>query len=85
MDEDLWHQIAISLADCKTTLGELETFIERIKVAAKSSHFFRRAKIAVDLTIYGRDISSFQEKIHKSNWALQTMLSAITVLVGAHY
>jgi hypothetical protein len=85
MDEDLWRQSALSLADCKTTLGELETFIDRIKAAAKSSPFFRRAKIAIDLTICGRDISGFQEKIHKSNWALQTMLSAINVLVDAYY
>lgn len=81
IDENLWRQSALSLADCKTTLGELETFIERIKATAKSSGFFRRAKIAIDLTIYSRDISGFQEKIHKSNLALQTMLSAINVLV----
>jgi hypothetical protein len=81
IDENLWRQSALSLADCKTTLGELETFIERIKAAAKSSGFFRRAKIAIDLTIYSRDISGFQEKIHKSNLAFQTVLSAINVLV----
>jgi hypothetical protein len=85
IDEDLWRQSALSLADCKATLGKLETFIDRIKAVAKSPRIFRRAKIAVDLTMYGRDISSFQEKINKSNWALQTMLSAINVLVRPNW
>jgi hypothetical protein len=82
MDEDLWRQSALSLEDCKTTLGELATFINKIKAAAKSPGFFRRAKVAANLTMYARDISGFQEKIHKSNWALHTMLSAINVLVA---
>lgn len=79
MDENLWRQSVLSLEDCKTTIAELEAFIERIKTVAKSTGIFRRAKIAVDLTMYSRDISAFQEKINKSNWALQTMLSAINV------
>ncbi|RDW56531.1 hypothetical protein BP6252_14121 [Coleophoma cylindrospora] len=79
IDEDLWRQSALSLGDCKTTLSELKNFIDRIKAVARSDGFFRRAKIAVDLTIYGSDILAFQEKIHKSNLALQTILSAITV------
>ena len=81
IDENLWRQSALSLADCKTSLDELENFIERIKTAGKTSVFFRRAKIAIDLTLYSRDLSGFQEKIHKSTLALQTMLSAIHVLV----
>jgi len=79
IDENLWRQSALSLEDCKTTNAELEAFIKRIKSVAKSTGYFRRAKIAVDLTIYSRDISVFQEKINKSNWALQTILSAINV------
>lgn len=79
MDEELWRQSALSLEDCKTTLDELATFINRIKAVAKSASFFRRAKVAMDLTMFAGDISSFEEKIHKSNWALQTMLSAIQV------
>jgi hypothetical protein len=46
---------------------------------AKTASFFRRAKVAMDLTMFASDISGFEEKIHKSNWALQTMLSAIQV------
>ena len=78
--EDLWRQSALSLTDCKTTLDELEGLISRIKASTKHTSVFRRAKVAVDLTMYARDIAGFQEKIHKSNWALQTMLSAINVL-----
>jgi hypothetical protein len=81
MDEDLWHQSALSLEDCKTTLDELATFINRIKAVAKSTGIFRRAKVAMDLTMYAGDITGFEEKIHKSNWAIQTMLSAIQVWV----
>jgi hypothetical protein len=79
IDKNLWQQSALSLADCKTTLCELETFFERIRATAKSPSFIRRAKIAIDLTIYHGDISGFQEKIHKSNLALQTILSTINV------
>jgi hypothetical protein len=79
MDEDLWHQSALSLEDCKLTLDELATFINRIKAVARSPGFFRRAKVAIDLTMYAGDISGFEEKINKSNCALQTMLSAIQV------
>jgi len=79
MDEDLWRQSALSLEDCKITLEELAIFINRIKAAAKSPGLFRRARVALDLTMYAGDITGFEEKIHKSNWALQTMLSAIQV------
>jgi hypothetical protein len=79
MDEDLWRQSALSLDDCKTTLDELATFIDQIRAVAKSPCFFRRAKVAMDLTMYAGDISGFEEKIHKSNCAVQTMLSAIQV------
>ncbi|KAN0112436.1 hypothetical protein V8E51_005387 [Hyaloscypha variabilis] len=82
MDEDLWHQSALSLEDCKTTLDELATFINRIKAVAKSTGIFRRAKVAMDLTMYAGDITGFEEKIHKSNWAIQTMLSAIQVTLS---
>jgi len=82
MDEDLWHQSALSLEDCKATLDELAKFINQIKAVAKSSGIFRRAKVAMDLTMYAGDITGFEEKIHKSNWALQTMLSAIQVSVS---
>lgn len=79
MDEDLWRQSALSLEDCKTILDDLASLINRIKTVAKNASFFRRAKVAMDLTMFASDISGFEEKIHKSNWALQTMLSAIQV------
>ncbi|KAH8812018.1 hypothetical protein F5884DRAFT_299418 [Xylogone sp. PMI_703] len=79
MNEDLWRQITLSLADCQTTLGELEGFIDKIKATSKNSSRFRRVKVAGDLTMYSRNIAGFREKINKSNWALQTMLSAMNV------
>jgi hypothetical protein len=81
MDEDLWHQSEISLKDCDITLDELATFVNRIKAVAKPTRIFRRARVALDLTMYAGEISGFEEKIHKSNCALQTMLSAIQVSV----
>lgn len=77
MDEDMWYQSALSLADCTKTLSDLEGLTNRIKASAKHTSFFARVKATVDLTMYTRDLAGFQEKIHKSNWALQTMLSAI--------
>jgi len=82
MDEDLWLQCSLSLDDCKTTLDELAAFINQVKATAKSTSIFRRAKVAIDLTMYAGDITAFEEKIHKSNWAIQTMLSAIQVWVS---
>lgn len=77
MDEEMWYQSALSLADCKATLSDLENLTSRIKASVKHAGFFARVKATVDLTMYARDLAGFQEKIHKSNWALQTMLSAI--------
>jgi hypothetical protein len=79
MDKDLLQQTAVSLDDCRITLGELEGFVKRLKSIAKPSSIFRRAKVAINLTMYAGEIASFEEKINKSNWALQTMLSVIQV------
>ncbi|OBT61581.1 hypothetical protein VE03_08939 [Pseudogymnoascus sp. 23342-1-I1] len=79
MDEDMWYQSALSLADCKATLSDLGDLTNRIKASVKHTGFFARVKATVDLTMYARDLAGFQEKIHKSNWALQTMLSAIII------
>jgi hypothetical protein len=77
MDEEMWHQSDLSLADCKVTLNDLQDLTHKIKASVKHVGFFGRVKTTVDLTMYARDLAGFQEKIHKSNWALQTMLSAI--------
>ncbi|KFX91477.1 hypothetical protein V490_05880 [Pseudogymnoascus sp. VKM F-3557] len=79
MDEEMWRQSGLSLADCKVTLNDLQDLTNRIKASVKHVGFFGRVKTTVDLTMYARDLAGFQEKIHKSNWALQTMLSAITI------
>lgn len=77
MDEEMWYQSGLSLADCKVTLNDLQDLINKIKASVKHVGFFGRVRATVDLTTYARDLAGFQEKIHKSNWALQTMLSAI--------
>lgn len=79
MEEDLWHQSRLSLEDCRTTLEELTSLVDRIVENATSQGFFRRARVATDLTMYAVEIAGFEEKIHKSTFALQTMLSAIQV------
>lgn len=33
----------------------------------------------VNLNVYGADLAAFRDKVHKSNWALQTMLQTINV------
>lgn len=78
---DLWQRCDEVLKDCLFTLTYLKEFVDKIKDSppARSMGLRWRAKAAVDLKIYGDDLASFKDKIHKSNIALQTMLHAITV------
>ncbi|KAK4102716.1 hypothetical protein N658DRAFT_484976 [Parathielavia hyrcaniae] len=53
--------------------------VDKIKHNARTRGFGWRVRAAVDLSVYGPDIGMFRDKIHKSNWALQTLLHTITV------
>ena len=79
VDEGLWYQSELCLADCHVTLNELSVLVENIKQNTSSKKFGWRVRAAVDLSIYDPDIVIFRDKIHKSNSALQTLLHAINV------
>lgn len=85
VEEDLWRQCDVAMDDCQVTLNELGMLVNRIKdtgrARAGAGRFGWRGKVraVVDLNVHGADLAAFRDKIHKSNWALQTMLHTITV------
>ncbi|KAK7419402.1 hypothetical protein QQX98_003354 [Neonectria punicea] len=79
MEDDLWQQSDVVMADCKATLKELDTLVTKIKDTAQPKGFGWRTRAVVDLSLHGTAISASRDKIHQSNWALQTVLNAMTV------
>jgi hypothetical protein len=79
VDEDIWHQSELCLVDCQVTLNELAVLVDKIKQNAGTRSFGWRVRAAVDLSAYSPEIGIFRDKLHKSNWALQTLLHTITV------
>ena len=79
VDDDLWHQSDLCLVDCQVTLNELAGLVHKIKQSTAARRFGWRLRAVADLSTYGPDIAIFRDKIHKSNWALQTVLHTITV------
>lgn len=79
IDQDLWKQAHTALADCQETLDELEALKNRMKGPSRSNTFFRKARLATDMQVHARDIVAFRDKIHMSNWSLQTLLQVINV------
>ncbi|KAK1724199.1 uncharacterized protein BDZ83DRAFT_623860 [Colletotrichum acutatum] len=79
VEEDLLQQSDIALADCQATLNDLKMLIEKVKKAAGSRALGWKIKAMFDLSIHGNELVAFQEKIHKSNGALQTIFHTITV------
>ncbi|KAK3324918.1 hypothetical protein B0H66DRAFT_491534 [Apodospora peruviana] len=80
IDEDVWCQSASVLDDCKASLAELDVLAASItKSAARSGRLWRSTRAAMNLNAHASDIEALQEKIHKSNWALQTMLAVFNV------
>ncbi|KAK7417007.1 hypothetical protein QQZ08_011805 [Neonectria magnoliae] len=83
MEDDLWQQSDVVMADCKATLKELDTLVIKIKDTAQPKGFGWRTRAVVDLSLHGTAISAFRDKIHQSNWALQTVLHAMTEAILA--
>lgn len=81
VEPELWRRCDEALKDCLVTLSLLEGLINNIKdsASAKGRGIIRRAKMAVDLSVHGESLAAFQDKIHRSNIALQTMLHTITL------
>ncbi|KAK3292058.1 uncharacterized protein B0H64DRAFT_220023 [Chaetomium fimeti] len=79
VNEELWHQSELCLVDCQVTLNELAVLVDKIKCSNNTRRFGWRLRAVVDLSVYSPDIGIFRDKIHKSTWALQTLLHTITV------
>ncbi|KAK3380894.1 hypothetical protein B0H63DRAFT_415614 [Podospora didyma] len=79
VDEDVWQQSRSSLGDCQTLLTELEVLIAKIKRKRRPTRLWRSAKVAMSLSSHAPEIEDLQDRIHKSNWALQTILAVFTV------
>ncbi|KAK1658472.1 hypothetical protein BDP55DRAFT_682700 [Colletotrichum godetiae] len=79
VEEDLLLQSDIALADCQATLNGLKMLIEKVKRAAGSRTIGWKIKAMLNLSVNGNELVAFQEKIHKSNGALQTILHTITL------
>ncbi|KAH7310471.1 hypothetical protein B0I35DRAFT_74694 [Stachybotrys elegans] len=79
VDERLWQQSEIALANCHTTLNELGLVVAKIKDSSRKKGFAWKARVVLDLSIYGDDLVLYRDKIHQSSSALQTMLHTINV------
>ncbi|TDZ36673.1 hypothetical protein C8035_v005040 [Colletotrichum spinosum] len=79
VEEDLWSQSDSAIDNCEITLNELKVLVGKISDGADSKRFGWKAKVVIDLSRYGNEISTLRDKIHKSNCALQTILLTINV------
>lgn len=79
MEDDLWKQCELALDDCHVTLNSLGVLVQKIKETVRVKAWAWRVKAVVNLNVYGGDLAAFRDKVHKSNWALQTMLQTINV------
>ncbi|KAG8161794.1 hypothetical protein KVR01_008781 [Diaporthe batatas] len=79
VEDDLWKQCELALDDCHVTLNSLGVLVQKIKETVKGKAWAWRVKAVVNLNVYGGELAAFRDKVHKSNWALQTMLQTINV------
>jgi hypothetical protein len=79
VEDDLWKQCELALDDCHVTLNSLGVLVQKIKETVRVKAWAWRVKAVVNLNVYGADLAAFRDKVHKSNWALQTMLQTINV------
>ncbi|KAM0281487.1 hypothetical protein ACHAQH_003517 [Verticillium albo-atrum] len=79
VEEDLWREIDQSLVNCQLSLSDLSQLVDRIKRHTRTRGFAWKTRTVADLAVYDAELAAFRDKIHKSNWALQTILSTINV------
>ncbi|KAK7947948.1 hsp70 family protein [Apiospora aurea] len=77
IDEDVWKQSDIAIADCQRTIDELGSLKRKIGSFGVSNRLFRRVKVAAAMQTHDRDIIIFRDKIHMSTLSLQTVLQVI--------
>ncbi|SPO06351.1 uncharacterized protein DNG_09040 [Cephalotrichum gorgonifer] len=79
VDEDLWRQTEVVMADCQTTLDELGLLVDSIRETSCVKGFGWKTRVAIDLSVRGAEIAALRDKISKSTSALRTILHTITV------
>lgn len=79
MNDDIWRSIDSNLLDCGETLEELQTLVEDVKKPIVSRNIFRKPNMAMRLSLRKREISEFQDKINKSNSAMQTAVGVVSL------
>ncbi|KAJ0116789.1 hypothetical protein J7T55_009940 [Diaporthe amygdali] len=82
VEDDLWKQCELALDDCHVTLNSLGVLVQKIRETVRSKAWAWRVRAVVNLNVYGGDLAAFRDKVHKSNWALQTMLQTINVTLS---
>lgn len=78
VENDLWDNIQAAVEDCQHALVDLDSLIDSI-CGSRSSRLIRKSIIATKLALHRRDLSELQDRITKSNYAMQTALAVINV------
>jgi len=79
MNDDIWRSIENNLHDCGEALEELQTLVEEVKKPIASRNIFRKPNLAMRLGMRKREISESQDKISKSNSAMQTAVGVVSL------
>ncbi|KAK8108055.1 uncharacterized protein PG998_010068 [Apiospora kogelbergensis] len=82
IDEDVWEQSGIAIADCQQTVDDLSALAKGIGGSGRSNKLFWRGKVAVGMQIHARDVVNFRDKIHMSTLSLQTLLQVINISIS---
>ncbi|ROW09008.1 hypothetical protein VMCG_02680 [Cytospora schulzeri] len=80
--EALWQQCDVAISDCNMTLTAMSIMVEKIKGTGKTRGLVWKTKAVVNWNEHSADLATFQDKVHKSHLALQTMLQTITVSIS---
>ncbi|KAH8903557.1 hypothetical protein BR93DRAFT_190307 [Coniochaeta sp. PMI_546] len=79
MNDEIWRSIESNLHDCGEALEELQTLVEEVKKPIASRNIFRKPNLAMRLGMRKKEISEFQDKINKSNSAMQTAVGVVSL------
>ena len=79
MNDDIWRSIESNLHDCGEALDELQTLVDDIKRPVPSRNLFKRPTLAMRLSTRKREIAESQDKISKSNSAMQTAVGIVSL------
>ncbi|KAK8103306.1 hypothetical protein PG984_016452 [Apiospora sp. TS-2023a] len=79
IDDAVWNQSSVTIADCQQTIDDLSALVERIGGGRPSRSFLRKTRMTTQMHIHSSEVVSFRDKIHLSTISLQTLLQIITV------